>query len=271
MGAIHRTVPPLSLLTLYLTLTNFDAAGLRRHLADLGVGRGMHLAVHSRLLSFGRVQGGVATVFDVLREVVGEGGTLVFPTYTTRLAADDPFDPMTTPSQMMGALPEYARQQPGVRRSACPMHSHAAVGARSAAVLDADATMSLGAGSSFAAMADAGFQVLLLGCSFQEGATFVHHIEALVGVPYRKWLDLPRKVRAADGSVRALTLRYYGRNEGAPANDFDPVERRAEREAGARRAPVNGRSSYLVGCAGVDRLVRAMLGRDPYALTVQAQ
>ncbi|MBM3506209.1 MAG: AAC(3) family N-acetyltransferase [Alphaproteobacteria bacterium] len=231
----------------------------------------MHLAVHSRLLTFGRVAGGVATVFDVLKDAVGESGTLVFPTYTTRLGPDEAFDPMTTPSQMMGALPEYARRQPGVGRSSCPMHSHAAVGARARVVLEADETVSLGAGSSFEAMSGAGFQVLLLGCSFQEGATFVHHVEALVGVPYRRWLALPRKVRGGDGTVRDLTLRYYGRNDDAPANDFTPVERRAEAEGGARRVAVNARSSFLFACTSVERLVRSMLAIDSFALTERAQ
>lgn len=51
------------------------ASGLR----DLGVQRGMLLAVHSSLSSLGCVEGGPGTVIKALMEVVGPEGTLVMP------------------------------------------------------------------------------------------------------------------------------------------------------------------------------------------------
>lgn len=236
------------------------------HLEQLGVRRGMHLAVHSRLMTFGRIEGGAQTVFDALRNAVGANGTLVFPTYTTNLGGGDVYDPRETPSYLMGALPEFIRRQPNVRRTLCPIHSHAVIGAKTEALFSADPNVSLGPGSSFAAMRREGFFVLLLGCSFQQGATFVHHVEAAVGVPYRTWLDLPRQVRLPSGDVAPVSIRYFGRVAGAPENDFGPVERVAESEAGATRIAINNCASYLVACEPLERCVTAMIGRDAYAL-----
>ena len=81
-----------------------------------------------KLLSFGRINGGVESVFKALQQVVGDKGTLVFPTYTLNLSSEDVYNPDTTPSYGMGALSEYVRKIPGVLRSNCPMHNHCALG-----------------------------------------------------------------------------------------------------------------------------------------------
>ena len=65
-----------------MNVATTSADDLRAHLHALGVRTGDHLTVHSRLLSFGYIDGGVATVFETLREVVGPRGTIVVPTYT---------------------------------------------------------------------------------------------------------------------------------------------------------------------------------------------
>src|SRR5262249_49191478 len=95
-------------------------------------------------------------------------------------------------------------------RSLCPMHSHAAEGPMSEALARATPCASFGPNTSFDLMHKAGFHLLLLGCPFRFGATFVHHVEAVVGVPYRTWLDLPRLLVAADGDIESIVLRYYG-------------------------------------------------------------
>ena len=53
------------------------ARDLRAHLEVLGVRTGDHLTIHSRLLSFGVIEGGIATVFEALEEAVGPGGTII--------------------------------------------------------------------------------------------------------------------------------------------------------------------------------------------------
>ena len=203
-----------------MTQQDFDA-----HLAAVGIRQGMKLAVHSRLLTFGRIEGGVAMIYDALKRVVGEQGTIVLPTYTFYLDTKTPYDPTSTPSREVGALPEYGWRQRGMQRTLCPMHGHAVCGPASKLLLEADFSHSLGEGSAFEAMHDANFYLLLLGCTFLEGATFIHHVEATVGVPYREWLELPRVVRDCTGSLRHITLHHFG----LPSNtdwekDFSVVE-----------------------------------------------
>src|SRR5205823_950759 len=71
-------------------------------------------------------------ILSLLREVVGENGTVLFPTYP-RLAAHeallsgDVFDVRRSPS-FTGILTEFARRQPGAIRSLNPTKSVAAIG-----------------------------------------------------------------------------------------------------------------------------------------------
>lgn len=98
---------------------------------DLGLAEGDAVLVHSSTdglkldFSFGRV-------LALLRSVVGERGTLLFPTYPSLpsyefLARGEVFDVRRTPSYM-GLLTEYARRQPGAWRSLHPTKSVCAVG-----------------------------------------------------------------------------------------------------------------------------------------------
>ncbi len=51
-------------------------------LESVGLRKGQHLVVHSRLSSFGHVEGGADSVIDALEEVVTRKGTLVMPAYS---------------------------------------------------------------------------------------------------------------------------------------------------------------------------------------------
>jgi aminoglycoside N3'-acetyltransferase len=237
------------------------------HLSKLGIEKGMHLAVHSRLISFGRMEGGVETVFNSLSEAVGATGSLVFPAYTMNLTKDDIYDPATTPSHAMGGLSEYARSRSDVVRTLCPVHGHLLTGHKSEAVGAANPENSMGPDSSFEVMAENGFHLLLLGCTFHEGATSVHHAEAIKGVPYREWLELPRRVRLATGEIANLKCQYYGRKNGIPWDtDLSAVEKQAATAAICREVLVHGRTSHLMTLQDLNNCVFEMIDQNPYAL-----
>ena len=241
-----------------------SADDLRAHLQALGVRKGDHLTVHSRLLSFGQIEGGVATVFDVLIDAVGREGTLIMPSYT--LSPGTVYDPRTTPSQAVGALPEYLRHLPGAVRSLCPMHNHVGVGARVDVLAASDGEVSFGPGSDFEAFLNADFRLLLLGLRLTEAATFLHHIEAVAAVPYRDWLELPREFLGPDGEVLVRTCRYFGRSKlREVVQDCEGLEP-VLLEAGAMtRVETYFGASRLVGLRDFFKYGMAALAKDPYS------
>lgn len=242
-------------------------AAFADHLAALGIRPGIALAVHARLLSFGRLEGNAATAYHALANAVGPEGTLAFPTYTLDGETKRPFDPADTPAPQMGALSEYVRQRPEALRTPCPLHSHAVVGPGAAALMAADANRSFGPRSVFDVMLRARFDLLLLGCTVHEGATFVHHVEADVGVPYRAWITFDRRVRAQDGAIQTVSYSYYSRRTDMPVhNNLNRADAVIRGLAEAIVVPVGSRTSLRVPLEAVDRAVRGLLAQDPFAL-----
>ncbi|KAJ6441187.1 aminoglycoside acetyltransferase [Purpureocillium lavendulum] len=163
-------------------------------LKRLGLGPGDAVLLHSSLSAIGYVVGGAPTLVRALLEVLGPGGTLAVPTHTGDNSdpsewrdppvpqdwwqpirdATPAFDPRTTPSRMMGAVPEAVRTWPGALRSAHPQTSFAAVGARADDVTAGPRVLEcrLGEDSPLAALERMGARVLLLGCGFDRCTAF---------------------------------------------------------------------------------------------------
>ena len=110
---------------------NPDFLQLVNDLRAIGLKEGDSVLVHSSFKSMGHIEGGIATLVDAFREVLGESGTLVVPTLTySYVSVQNPvFDYVNTPS-CVGAISEYVRHLPDAIRSVHPTHSCAAIGMR---------------------------------------------------------------------------------------------------------------------------------------------
>lgn len=255
-----------------MAIQTTNIADFEKHIRLLGLYSGQSVAVHSKLISFGRIEGKAETVYRALRNVVGPLGTLVFPAYTLNLGSNDVYDPIETPSHAMGALSEYVRSLPGVIRSDCPMHGHIGIGPLAEKIVKVDPSKPIGPESSFSAMCDANFSLLLLGCDFQDGATFVHHVEAEVGVPYRSWLQLPRTRRNSQGHLVALTCDYYGHViSGQYENNLWPVQDQMEKCQKMRTEAAPFGKSYFMSMGDLRDCVTGLLRTNPTALVIPTQ
>jgi len=122
---------------------------LAEQFATCGLAAGQTVVVHSALGKIGGyIVGGAESVIWALLKVLGETGTLMMPTHTTEntdpanwsnppvpesywpfIRAHAPaYDPRITRTRQMGQLAELFRTWPGVRRSAHPVGSFAALG-----------------------------------------------------------------------------------------------------------------------------------------------
>lgn len=159
------------------------AGDIRRALRSAGVKRGMTVAVHVSLSEFGYLRGGAATLIQALRDVLGPQGTLCLPTHSNSVLGAPPYDPARSRSNT-GAVTEFFRTLPGVRRSAHPTHSVAAMGPAAEALVGAvrPDQAPLARDGFWGKLVDAGGYVLLM-CPVRS-ATIFHVGET--------WLDLPQ-------------------------------------------------------------------------------
>ena len=239
---------------------------LKFHLQRLGVADNDKLVVHSRLISFGKIDGGATTVLNALQELVGSQGTIIVPTYT--LERGTIYNPHTSPSQGMGPLSEYVRLQPGRIRSLTPMHNHCGIGLNAALLLDSNREVSLGSGSDFDYLHRSDFKLLLLGAKLSQGATFLHHLEALAQVPYRKWIDLDRTCEIS-GNLETIKCKYFARTSNDTHEDFDAIETILQSKHLLKVVPTHLGASRLIGLADLQHEILSLLSKNPFALVVK--
>ncbi|HET7144004.1 MAG TPA: AAC(3) family N-acetyltransferase, partial [Anaerolineales bacterium] len=88
------------------------------------------IVVHTSYKSLGGVEGGVDAVIDVMQELVGKDGTVLFPAFNFQSWTETHyFDVMETPSKM-GMITEQARLRLNAKRTPHPIYSFSALGAR---------------------------------------------------------------------------------------------------------------------------------------------
>ena len=243
-----------------------DFQSLKAHIESVGVRRGHNIVVHSKMISFGQIIGDdpCDVIYNALRAVVGPDATIAVPTYV--MGSGDVYNPASTPSTRVGAFSEYIRQRPEAIRSLSPVHNHAAVGPLAHVLTETPPTASLGPESDFIRFLDNGFHLLLLGCLPSEGCTYLHHLEAEVGVPYRSWVVSPKRLqRSPDGPVEEIDFRYFAIKEENIEESFDvilpPLMASGTTQ---KKAAVFGNSFYLT-LNDLDKVAREMLQADPYA------
>ena len=184
---------------------------LKEDLLRLGIQAGDSLIVHSSLSKIGWVCGGPVAVVRALMETVTDEGNLVMPTHSgdysepskwmlppvpeswweTIRETMPAFDPKTTPSRGMGAIPECFRTFEGVRRSGHPALSFAAWGKDAEWIVhDHSLEYGLGERSPLARVYDLDGKVLLLGAQYDSNTSF-HLAENRVPNPPQTWEGAP--------------------------------------------------------------------------------
>lgn len=161
--------------------------------------------------------GSARGVIEGLQRAVGDGGTIMMPTYSGDNSDPDswihppvpdswveeiraemlPYDPARTPSRKMGVVPELFRTWPGVVRSPHPLSSFAAIGPHARALCGHHPyDHRFGPASPLGRLAELGGKVLLLGAP-DDTLALLHLTSHLV--PHRTPVRLRSRV-LRDGS-----------------------------------------------------------------------
>lgn len=185
-------------------------------LAGLGVSSPPAMMVHSSVRAAVRVEGRtpidkLETIVQALQTVAGNGN-LVMPTFTYSFCEGRDFD-LAASASTVGALTEYFRRRPGVRRTTDPIFSAAVAGEvapeweeRLFGLQDVNC---FGPSSVFAWLRELDAVLLFFGVGI-EACTYLHHVEQRHEVPYRFFKDFHGVVHAADRD-QDVTATYFVR------------------------------------------------------------
>ena len=224
-------------------------SSLFEHLQSLGITKNDNVVVHSKLSSFGRFLDHPAAVstFAALSSIVGLKGTIVVPTYV--LDGSNMYDPKTTKPSGVGPLGEYVMNLGVSLRT------------------NTSAAHSLGKGSDFEILEKLNFKLLLLGCKPSEGCTYLHHLEALANVPYRKWIFSEKSVKfPGREDFQEVAMEYFARDTIDFVEDFDKILKLEDIQEFiiAHEAPYG--MSYSISLPDLHAVISEKLDDNPYFL-----
>jgi len=169
---------------------------LKEAYKKLGVKRGKIILVSGNLslLMKYEIPGKNAVLeahYQALIELLGKGGTLVVPTGNASTnskiqicGTDNTFSLKDTPSGM-GVFSEYVRKKPGARRSFHPFISYTAIGKHAAEICDDVSRHAFGPETPMERMINLNTLGISPGLHPRITASIIHHIEMVMGVPYR--------------------------------------------------------------------------------------
>lgn len=151
---------------------------------------------------------------DTILEKVGDTGTVLIPTFNWDFCQGTTFEYWNSPSQS-GALGNTALRRKDFIRTRHPIYSFAVWGRDAKKLFNMKNKNSFGKGSVFDYMHEVDAKGLIIDLSCLAGMTYMHHIEQMVGVPYRysknfsaKYIDHERNetIKSFSMYVRDLDL-----------------------------------------------------------------
>jgi aminoglycoside 3-N-acetyltransferase len=214
---------------------DYDHEGVVRALRAVGVRSADVLFTHSSTAMLGLPEVGldaeaIATVFlCAFREVAGEDGTWVLPTYTYSYTKDEIFDPATVaPTRDMGLLPNALWRHPDAVRSLDPIFSVIAIGARAEELTTGVPASCFGEDSFYARLIESDGAVCNIGIGSH--SALLHHVEQKLGAPYRYPKSF-QGISIVNGERRATHIVYNVRDLDRP--EHHPYFMRLDRDARA--------------------------------------
>lgn len=154
-----------------------------------GVKKGDIVFSHSNIAYFGFPEEGSSKeaagqiILDAFREVIGNEGTLIVPTFTYSFCKNLVYDHQQSASTC-GFFTEMVRNIPASQRSFDPLFSVTALGDKAGELTENVSRECFGKGSFWERFLH--YNGMVCNLNFDAASTFIHYVERCLQVPYRK-------------------------------------------------------------------------------------
>jgi len=234
----------------------------------LGVKQGDTLLVHSSYKSFGKVDGGPATVIRALEAALGTDGegTLIMPTFNFDFNKGEAWDVRTTPSKM-GILTELVRKDPRAKRVFHPFYSFAILGKHAEMLGNLRYKSAYERNSVFGKLRDLDGKIMVIGLSYNNSMTFFHHIEQMEGVDYRFLKQFTGKVTDENSNTYTDTFEMLVRDiDKGVMTMVDPMGALMEEAGIIKSRKIGDADVKLMKANEVYEFTAHEMKRDPHLL-----
>jgi aminoglycoside 3-N-acetyltransferase len=161
-------------------------------------------------------------IINTLQSILGDEGTLLFPTYNWDFCKGMPFDYYKTPSRT-GLLSKIALKRNDFKRSKHPIYSFAVWGKYQGLLCSLENTDSFGLDSPFDFLFKQSGKNLMIDVDYANCFTFLHYVEESVGVSYRYiknfqsvYIDEHQESKERNFSMYVRNLELHAEGTGNP-------------------------------------------------------
>ncbi len=165
-------------------------------------------------------------LIDGIIDVIGEEGTLVFPTFNWAFCKGETFDYYKTPCKT-GSLGKLALKRDDFKRTKHPIYSFAVWGKGKEEMCAIENKSSFGYDSPFTYMTENNFKNLFIDKELMHSFVYVHYVEEQNGpVPYRFLKDFTADYIDENGKVSkrtySMNVRYLDMEVENRIDDYEP-------------------------------------------------
>ena len=193
-----------------------------------------------------------------LQSIVGPKGTILFPTFNWDFCGGKPFDYYKTPSKT-GALTSFALKREDFRRTRHPLYSFAVWGKYTDELVSMRNANAFGEGSVFDWMYQKKAKAFVIGLHVLDGMTYVHHVEQMVGVPFRFQKYFTAPYTDDEGATYEYTCSMYVRDlemNALEIEQFKPLSVILENEGVSKTWNYEGIEFHSINLRQLDGYVR---------------
>lgn len=253
---------------------DYSESDLKKALADIGIKKGDNIFIHSNIGFFGRMENVVSAddlcekYIKVLKEVVGEEGTIVFPTFSYSFCHGEVFNPANTKSDC-GMLTTYAYTKSDFIRSLDPNFSIAVWGKNAQIYTENPVPESFGKGSFWERWLKTGGKLVCM--NFDCGSTFVHYVERMCNVAYRYNKAFNGVIEQINGDCHRGYFVHYVHDGGNDEPCFDALDKKCYEQGIVKTIALGKGNMLAIDISDYYNLIADTLKTEPRFLTVGGQ
>ena len=192
---------------------------------------------------------------DEILKVVGETGTVIFPTYNWDFCHNVAFNYKKTRSKT-GCLGDIALKRDDFKRTRHPIYSFAVAGKDQDLLCNMNNKTSFGADSPFAYFEKVRAKNVIIDVPYNSCYTFIHYVEQKVGTAYRYEKTFTSEYIDEDGNSTIKSYSMYVRDlDMKVVNDMTEMGVIFEENGISKKLVINGIDFWVVDMASTVPLI----------------
>ncbi len=231
---------------------------------ELEIRNNKPLLIHSSLYELYKLENPENQFWEFISEYMHKGVGVAIPTYC--FAEQKTYDPSKSKSSV-GAFSQYALQLGEGLRTLCPIHNHLFLNEDQMFPSKMNFYQSFGSKTDFDFLLNKNYKLLLFAVDFEQACSYIHNIEYLANVPYRKIIYLNREIIINEKNEKLkIKFKYFARRDNSINTDFNKIIPYIKNCSTFRKSKLSIFDSYSISLKELHDKILKLLKENPKIL-----